>query len=226
MRRRRLLGLLLPLSTLMFGAEAATLRGTVQTFDRKPILRAGVILFGSLRSFTDDRGSYEIKAIDEGAHDLKIEMAGFRSVEVKGVNIRPDESKTLPPITLDVAAPCEGPYAPQWLKPTDGQASSGELTSKVSDGRGRPLAGIQVTVRAGTLVRSTSTDARGTFLIADLEPGLYSTQLRRRHYWDTEAKDLRVQAGYIAMHGPFTLEKCLLGSCNPALRKRKIIRCE
>ena len=225
MNRRRVLGLL-ALSSLVFEAAGATIHGTVQTFDGTPIVRSGVSMLGSVRAFTDDRGVYELKAIPEGVYDLKIEMSGFHSVLVKSVSVRSDESKTLPPTTLDVSVACEGPYAPQWLELTKDRASSGEVASTVSDSRGKTLAGVEVTVWRGSSGDSTATDARGAFRIADLVPGLYSIQLHLRHYWDLNAKDLRIQAGYVAGYGPFTLGKCPLGWCSPMFRKRHIVRCE
>ncbi|SRR5579871_1659843 len=225
MSRGRLLRLLAALSGLAIGAPASAIRGNVQTFDGTPIVRAGVSLLSSLRGFTDERGFFELKAIPEGVYDIKIEMPGFHTVAVKSVSVRSNESKTLPPITLDVSAACEGPYAAQWLEPTEDH-SSGELTSTVSDRRGRPLARVEVKVHGGTPVRTTMTDAQGTFRIANLTAGLYSAQLHRSGYWDTEAKDLRVEAGYVTAYWPFRLGRCPLGWCNPIFRRRQIVRCE
>jgi len=150
----------------------------------------------------------------------------FHSVEVKDVSVRSGESRTLPPVTIDVSKACQGPYPPQWLEPMEGRSASGELTATVSDRRGKPLAGVRVRLQDGTHLHSVITDAQGNFRIVDLAPGLYELNLHRQGYWDSDDKDLRVQGGFIAVYGPYRPERCPLGWCIPALRRRKIIRCE
>jgi len=223
--------ILLALPALSAYQAAARLTGRVDASDGVGLRGARVSLLSadrqeqSFRNVADDEGIYELRYVPEGTYTLRLEAPGFAHADINAVSLRAGESTNVPPVKLDVTAPCRG--APQKLQlAAQAGALSRQVQSTVSDFRGKPLVSVRVILRDDSQVYSATTDSQGRFHIVGITPGVYGIQLRLRGYWDSYFSDLRVQAGFITSPGPFALERCVLGRCIPALRRRKIVVCE
>jgi len=176
---------------------------------------------------TDPNGAYALNEVLPGTYNLKFEGSGFATTYLRGVEIHGGDSLTLPTVALEISMFCSWPYRPEWLqlgKPD--QTESGELSGTVLGKRRKPVANVEVILRNETRTLSMITGTDGRFRFSDLAPGSYDVSLHRKSYFDEARKDVHIQGGFVGVFRPIVLERCSLAGRDPALRRRKVIRCE
>ncbi len=100
--------LLLFLTLLVFTsgqaiAQNATIKGTIKTSDGRPAQFVYVALKGTTKgTATNASGDFELKKIESGTYTLVVSLLGMESLE-QPVSVQPNETVTLPEITLNVS---------------------------------------------------------------------------------------------------------------------------
>jgi hypothetical protein len=146
--------------------KLASVEGKVtSSLTGEPLLRAHIFLENNVNggqqsygALTRADGSYSIKGISPGSYAISAQRIGFVSSNASVSNNRL--------VTLEAGA-----------KRTDFNLKltpTGSISGRVLNPAGEPIEGAQVSAIAySQIVKSTSTDARGNFRIASLEPGKY-----------------------------------------------------
>ncbi len=103
----------LPAASTAFaqGSATATIRGTVSDASGGVLPGAMVVLTNTgtrnvREAQTDDRGGYLFAGLFPGTYELKVELAGFKTYDQKGITLGPNDARGLD-VRLDVGAQTE-----------------------------------------------------------------------------------------------------------------------
>lgn len=143
--RVRLLSLVLSLLLLVGSvpvlaqSTSGTIRGTV-TDSQGGVLPGAVVLVTDVgtrnarEAKTDDRGGYLVAGLFPGTYDLKVELAGFKTYERKGITLSPNDNRGID-VKLDVGQQNETVTvtAEREIIQTETGAREGVLTAKQID---------------------------------------------------------------------------------------------
>jgi hypothetical protein len=128
--------LLVSAASLAFGQTAGSLRGTVSDPSGAVVAGAEVVLADEATQFTrrtstDSRGSYYFATLQPGNYTLTATAGGFRSTELRGIHISPNDSRGVD-VRLEIGAQSTSVEvtASQEIIATESGAREGELTSE------------------------------------------------------------------------------------------------
>jgi protocatechuate 3,4-dioxygenase beta subunit len=198
----------LPVGTLVLRLGTSALQGVV-TGGREPLSRARVEVVlpagvrGAVRTRPD--GTWEVKGLPAGRFDVRASAEGWRTRVVVAPEVAADASAKVEPIDL-VRVP----------ELDDG------IEVKVTDSFGRPVAGAKVLATTtswalhlsigpdlagedGVVSKTTTTDERGTALVAPLPPDTYDVVAFAPGYQTSAQPGVLLAAGRI-VHLIFRME--------------------
>lgn len=137
----------------------------------------------SYESVTDSQGLYRFSEVISGSYDISFEAPGFRT-ETRLITINASERVALD-ATLQV-----GTYSGPQITIT------GSLEGRVADATGAAVSNTLVVVANDSTGTSftTSTDARGFYQFAQLDPGSYTVRFEARGFKTAFRKSVSVVA--------------------------------
>jgi Carboxypeptidase regulatory-like domain len=139
----------------------------------------------SYESVTDSQGLYRFSEIISGSYDIRFEAPGFRTETRSAIFINASERMALD-ATLQVGTCCSGPQI----------TITGSLEGRVADFTGAAVFNTRVVAANDSTGTSftTSTDARGFYQFAQLDPGSYTVRFEARGFKTAVRKSVSVVA--------------------------------
>ena len=217
---------------------SATLTGQVQYPDGTGDNYASIELFsedGSVNASSvqhaDKDGWFRFTWLPTGYYRLKITDKGFKTVLMTSIQIAEDEQRLVPPIQLDIAAgSCgTGPFFDRFesMPAADRVGNLGGTVEHIKGGTAIANAKVALLCNRGRVCGETKTDANGNFIFFNVQPGEYAIRVSHAGYYPLEETGYQVREGFEQTYGPFYLEHCPNGNCDPRLRaKRPLITCQ
>ena len=205
--------------------NSASIEGVVMAGPGDPIAGAKVELHSRTQTFggeTERMGHYQVDGISAGEYKFQVRSAGFKTYEIKSVQIAEGEQLRMPDTELDVAAMC-GRTSRESIRMLSGIPGVGILKSSVYP-LWPPFSPIIVTLvcGGGRVCGSTRTSWTGKFEFRDLTSGWYDLKISRKGFYPLEELHLPVTSGLEQVYFPRWLDKCRNGNCDPKLRPIKI----
>jgi len=105
MKRIKLILASLFFVSTIFAQKFGEIHGTVLSEDNKPVISASVYAeYGGqvVTTITDLDGKFKLKPLTTGVYLVKITSAEFSNLEIKSVNVNPDEVKFLGKLTMTI----------------------------------------------------------------------------------------------------------------------------
>jgi hypothetical protein len=177
----------------------------------------------------DDSGAYRFSGISAGQYKLKLESAGFETLEVEGIVVSADEHMLLPTVQLSVGstADCGGhAYLDHLhLLPTEGH--TGTIRGIVMGKTGPIPDATAALVCSNRICGETKTDSKGQFTFENLSAGSFAVRVTRRGFYSLDLPQFFAQERFESAYDPIHIERCPRGNCDPRLRPKKPpARCE
>ena len=196
-----------------------------------PVAGAKVEVRSQARTFageTDLAGHYRLDGISAGEYVFQVRSAGFKTYEIKSVQIAARQRLRIPDTALRVADLCGRPLPRESVRMLPGTSDLGSLKGAVYLNVPflllSPFTRTTVTLvcDGGRVCRSTRVSLLGRFEFRDLPTGWYGLGASRRGFYPVEGNDVPASAGLEQVYAPFGLDKCPNGNCDPKLRRIKI----
>lgn len=212
-------------------ADSASVTGVVIAGPGDPVIGAKVELHSQARTLageTDHTGHYWVEGVPAGEYVFQVRSAGFKTYEIKSVQIAAGQRMRMPDAALRVAGLCGMPLPRESVRMLPGIPDLGSLKRAVYLNVPfvllSPFSRTTVTLvcDGGRICRSTRASLLGNFEFRDLPTGWYGLKVSRGGFYPEEENDLLVSAGLEQVYAPFGLEKCPRGNCDPKLRPIKI----
>ena len=213
-----------PRPTLAMGSDPAgigALRVRLLAWrDRKPLVRQTVRLVpasgAALERTTGEDGRVLFPEVASGEWTLKVDVAPFAPVEMKGIAVRAKKTTDLEDLLLGEKAVLRGRVIDGKGLPVPGAAVSAFTGGGFDFSQGMLLAMVQEALTFPAPVDEAKSDEKGEFALASLTPGTYRLATRRSGYAMDVKTDLVVSPERAA--GLLTI---VLGP--PAVLKGKVV---
>lgn len=185
--------------------------------------RAEVRIQGSVVARTDAEGRFQSGGLAAGTYDLEIHATGFYLVWIQGVELKGDEVKIVPAVTLDWIPfyACQGDRRPSYYRLAASHDDEGSVGGIVTSEAKTPVEGAEVILYFADKGRidSTRTDDKGRFTFSGLVSRQgYWVSISGVGYFAEELNHLTVQSGLESVYAPIELEACSPGQCEPHLK--------
>lgn len=195
-------------ATGLLAAEdtSATLSGQINgpATDVQLTLQAPPRTIFSVRK--DDQGRFKFSVLPGGTYVLEVGYLGFKYFKVKSIQVASGQQKVLPPLRMDVA-PSDTFLPNPEFDPHRGDQPFGNLSGRVLGHNSRALALATVKLICDEKIcGETKTNSNGEFIFFNLSPrDDYTILVTRSGYYEWQAGDYEIQAGYDATYGSIML---------------------